>query len=484
MFTTKKTFFLFITVLLIKLCYVLFINHHFRQSHIIGNYLAIKGNDTQTYIEPIENYLQHDSYGMFMSEFTPFNNKLTQQYYTTIRTPHYGLFYLMFRLLFSSKISFDLLVFLQILVEVFAILAFSKMIFEITKSKTGYYTSLAFLVLSSWITFYAGEMITESFTCSFLMLGFIFYHKWLRDKRNIQLIISGAFIGYAITMKPFLLPYMAIMGISIWIFTKSIINTMRDFILFCLPLFLLLTPWVIRNYINTKEFILFSKPMYYPCKKLVSSCGIFLSAWGGDAIWWEGKCRTAGTFFFPTGSNRECEYVFPSYAYAPEYNLDSLREIRGLIARFEENTANDSLDTYIASRFSKMTQSYKQHNPVQYYLVAPLMRIKSAFIKSGSYYINPTTFPLKLFKIFQTLLYWFPLFFGTIGLIVFGLPKLLEPFNMAIIGFPISLIIVLTVMLKLNEWRYFIHVYPILILFMTKFFLYLKDRFLPLFKEN
>lgn len=476
MYTGKKLLILFIGIFLLKLTYVVFINHHFKHEKLAGHVLATAAGDTPTYIEPIENLIKTGSYGMWMSEYTPFLNKENPEYFTTIRTPHYGFFYLFFRLFTEPKMALDLIVLLQLAVEALAILAFSKMIYEITFSKLGYGLALFFLVASSWITFYAGEIVTESLTCSFLLFGFVFYHKWLRGKKNLHLILSGLFIAYAIMMKPFLLPYIVFLVVSIRIHKKGLKKAFKPVVLFCLPLFLLMAPWILRNYLVTKQLVIFSKPMYYPCKKLVSSCGVFLAAWGGDPTWWEGKCRSAGTFFFPVKPNFDCEYVFPENVYTPDYTLSDFRELRSMIMRFQTNKSNDSLDNYIASRFVAMTASYRKYHPFDYYFLAPVMRMKNAFIKSGSYYINPTSTALLLHKISQTLLYWFPLVLGSIGLLFLGLPMLRNPMNLVLVGLPLSLIVVLNFALKLNEWRYFIHTYPILVYYMILLTLYIRQR--------
>lgn len=475
MLRTRKKILLFILIFSVKLCYIIFINNHFKH-RLSGKYLATSSGDTPTYIEPVENLISHGNYGMFMSEYTPFVNKLDPKYFPTIRTPHYGIIYMVFRFFSTEKTAFDGIVLLQLLIEVLSIIAFSGMIYRITRSQFGYFLSLFFLTMSFWITFYSGEIITESLTCSFILLGFVFFQRWLENRKKNHLIISGSFFGYAIILKPFLLPVLLIIALSVLISVRKLKTTIIYFSFFCIPFILFLSPWVIRNYITTGDLILFSKPMYYPCKKLVTSCGNFLNVWGGDPIWWEGKCKSAGTYFFQRDINKNCEYKFPDYVFTPDYNMDDFREMRSLILTFQENTRNDSLDIYIASKFDEMTASFIKHNPFHYYVIAPIMRIKNAFIKSGSYFIDPVNFPLKIFKIFQTLLYWFPLFFGTIGLICFGLTRLNEPLTFTLTGLPIILVAVLIVILKLNEWRYFIHIYPIFVFFMIQLFLYITRK--------
>jgi hypothetical protein len=416
---------------------------------------------------------------MRMGEFTPFKNTSNETFYPTIRTPYYGIFYYLFRLLFPPRLTFELIAILQLLTEVLSILVFGKLVFNLTRSRAAYWISLLFLTLSSWITFYAPEIMTESFTCSFLLFGLYFYHRWTLQGKHAHLLLTGFFTSYAMLMKPFLLPWVLCFYISIFLLERKFTRFVKSSFLFSLPMLLLLSPWVIRNYYTTKEFILLTKPMYYPCKKMVHSCAEFLTAWGGDAIWWEGKCKTAGTYFFQTDVNANCEYRFPSYAFTSDYTLEDFRYLRDQIARFQKNVDNDSLDNAISMRFDEMRASFIRHKPFHYFVIAPLMRMKSAFIKSGSYYIAGSDLPHKALKLMQTALYWLPLFFGTAGLLVFGLSRLNDPFNLVLTGLPLSLVISLTVIFKLNEWRYFIHVFPLLIYFMILLLLAIKKRMSP-----
>jgi predicted Co/Zn/Cd cation transporter (cation efflux family) len=64
-----------------------------------------------------------------------------------------------------------------------------------------------------------------------------------------------------------------------------------------------------------------------------------------------------------------------------------------------------------------------------------------------------------------------PLTIGGIGLLILGFAKFKDPMNVIMLGLPLSLIFVLTFLFKLNEWRYFIYVYPLMILYMTQLFL-------------
>ena len=472
----SKKVFLFLFILITKLIWILFINNHFKSKSSIGYFIAISGADTHSYIQPIENYIETGNYGMMLGEFTPFQNHTEEVFYPTIRTPHYGILYFLFRIFFTQQWSFELLAFLQLIVEVFAILAFSSLIYDRTHNKRAYYLGLFFLTFSTWVTFYASEIMTESLTCSFIIFSLYFFNAWLRKKKNTSLLLTGFFMSYAILMKPFLIPWLICFFISILLTSSSFKVILKNLLVFSTSFLILLAPWIIRNYRATGEIIVFTKPMFYPCKKLVRSCTDFITAWGGDAIWWEGKCKTAGTYFFQTDVNENCEYKFPDYVFTVDYNLADFKELRNQIAIFQSNTSNDSMDFAISSRFEMMKESFIKNRPVVYYVITPFLRMKSAFFKSGSYYINGTNLPLKAIKILQTILYWLPLFFGTLGLLIFGFRHIKNPFNLVLAGLPVCLIVTLAFIIKVNEWRYFIHLYPILIFFMIQFYLEIKNK--------
>jgi hypothetical protein len=461
----------FFLLLIIKFSWVFFINNTFKTNSLIGNFIATKAGDTQSYIEPIENYLDSGKYGMYMGEYTPFKSDGPLVFYPSLRTPHYGVFYLFFRTFFSMNVSFDLLAILQILLEVLSILAFASLCYSIIRQKAGYYIPLLVIGFSSWITFYACDILTESFTCSFIIFGLYFFNKWITGKKIKYILAAGFFIAYAMMMKPFLIPWMFFFALSILFVTKNFKLFIKYSLIFIFPLILVWSPWVIRNYMLTGTIIPLSKPTYYPRKNLVRSCSEFLAAWGGDPIWWEGNCKTAGTFFYPVDINLDCEYKFPDYVFTKDYTLEDLRYLRNQITRFQNDVKNDSMDLAISKKFDLMTASFIKNKPLHYYILAPLMRLKNSLLKSGSYYINRKTIPFLILNLFQTALYLLPLTIGGIGLLILGSARFREPMNVILLGLPLSLIFVLTFLFKLNEWRYFIYVYPLMILYMTQLFL-------------
>jgi hypothetical protein len=442
----------------------------------MGHYLASSGGDTFSYINTIENYIDKGNYGMYLGEFYPYQNTNSANFYPMIRLPHYGIIYLIFRQVFGKETSSDLLVLLQLIAEVLSIMLFSKLILAVTKSRLSYWVSLLILTLSSWVTFYTPEFMPESFTCSFILTGIYYFHKWSKGNKNSNLFISGAFLTLSVMLKPFLFPWLLFMMIAILITVKNFVRFVKLGFLFLIPLIIYELPWVTRNYIQSKKIVLLTSPMYYPAKLCVTACSNFLLAWGGDPIWWEGKCKTAGTFFFTTDINAGCEYNFPDYAFTNDYNLDDFRIIKKEIKQLQDNPADAKLDSSIAEKFNSMRESYFRNRPFNFYVTAPLLRIKSSFVKSGSYYINPTNIFYKLLKLMQTALYWLPLIFGSTGFLIFGIRKLKDPLNVIMAGLVFSLVIVLDIVLKLNEWRYFIYTYPVFIYYMGHLIGFIEDR--------
>jgi hypothetical protein len=452
------------------------VNSQFKSESHIGA-IAIEGYDTHTYLDPAENLIKRGAFGMSMGEFSPREDKQHPKFYPAIRTPYYSLFYLSFRLFFSESHACDLLAILQLIIEALSVLVLGEIVYRITKSKFAAGLAFICLMLSSWITYYSAEMMTESFTCSFLIFGFYYFQSWVLIRKNLQLFLSGLFIGYAVLMKPFLLPFMMFFPIALFFYLKNFRVFLKLSALFFTILFIGLAPWITRNYLVTRKLIVFTDPMYYPCKKSVTASTAFIEAWGGDPSWWVGQCRNAGTYFFPTKTDTTCEFQFPAYAFTPDYTQKDFNTIRGLMLRFQENTANDSLDAAIAGKFNLMRQSVRTKYPFRYYIQAPLLRVKSAFLFSGSYYINAINPGLLLLKLLQTASYGIALVLGGIGMIFFGIKEYKDPLTFVLIGLPLSLIITLCFYLKLNEWRYFIHVYPLLILFMARLVTRLKDLF-------
>src|SRR5687768_13317089 len=108
--------------------------------------LAYYSGDSHAYIDPIDNFIETGTY--FFDEG---NGKVYNG-----RAPYYGSIYFILRQVAGNYLALDLLAFLQILIDCFAGLVMSVLIFRMTSASWAFWLTLIFYTGSFYQTDYAG----------------------------------------------------------------------------------------------------------------------------------------------------------------------------------------------------------------------------------------------------------------------------------------------------------------------------------------
>ncbi|MDW8301484.1 MAG: glycosyltransferase family 39 protein [Bacteroidia bacterium] len=456
----------FLTLLTVKAFSVIYLAYLGKCSSNAPFYgIACMAGDTESYLAPIENYIEEGSY-----------------YYKTAkagRMPYYGLIYFPFRVLFSKTIALNILVVLQIAVDALA-MYYLALLCEKIFGKKGFVLFILLACVSLNVTSYDYYLIPETFGIGFSCIFSYQYYIYLSSNRTKkQLLIAGTFLGLAVLFKPYLSLLYGIIVAELFLyfikkgnFVVSIKKTAAHGILFVIPLLMLNLPWTVRNYIIFKQFIPFQQNIYagYDYTNANLSVRKFIQSIGESFIFWDKY--SAGCYFEPR-ENLPCEYKIPQRILGPNLTIEKIEKAREVYLQYQK-TPNDSLERIVVQKFDELTQMYKKDHPVFSTLGVPLMLIKKFLIHSGSYYL-PIRKDFKCYKsyqfylkISQSLLYYLCLTFGWLGTIVL-LYKHRESF--IIFTFPVFLCLLFPVFLRLTEYRYFHMAYPYLLVGLVQMFL-------------
>lgn len=441
---------------------------------------SILAGDTNSYLGAIDNFIRTGSYFFWNG----------QEEVRAGRLPHYGLLYYLFRQFFSEQVASDLLVFVHMAVEAAAVVVLAR-IAEKYSSRLGFWIAYVLGLMSLYLTFYTPILMPESFSISLLIFSLAGYERY-RDKRQSRyLALTGILLAWLIVLKPYLAPLLALVFIEVnwsgrwWLRAQQFRSLILSGILLAAPVLILLMPWIVRNYIVLGKFVPLQSSITagYNYTEADFAFRRFVQAWGGSIIFWDK--RSAGCYFQPQ-EGLPCEFSLPAFALAPGYTREEIEAVRSKYIALQRDYSAPQA-AVVAAEFDRLTELYRRERAVDYYLIAPLRLSRELVFHSGSYYLPRIAVGglwrlLELaLKLAQSALYYIALIFGTIGLLLI---VRLRKGTLLYIGLPVYLLVFFAVVVRIPEFRYFVHAYPVQLIgltvlgvgFIEKFKLYRRSK--------
>ncbi|ANE52447.1 hypothetical protein [Flavisolibacter tropicus] len=415
---------------------------------IKGGIWANTSGDYFSYIGAMENYI---SQGLYY-----FNNNNGDKVFAG-RMPHYSIPYYLLRQIFSISTSLDLFVLYQVIIESFAIICLALLIFDITKRNWTFYISLLLSLISLYNTTWSFAMITDGLSANYLFISVFFFWRFFTLKSRLSFYLFSIFLALATCLRPYLILFYPVSGLFLFYhFRHSLRKLFPIAFALALPITLLLSPWVIRNYFLFNRVILFQQDVYagYGYGEDELAIRRLLSILGEDATTFWDK-NTAASFFHKQ-NYKSSDYKYPSYLQRDTTLYRAIEDIRlSYINGFDSKNLT-------VQKANEIIGTYRSKHPFRFYLLNNIQLVKSFIINSGSYYLpisksftcyQPVQWVIKLS---QSLLYYIYLIPGFLGLI-FGTKY---NRNVRLLLFPtIFLIALFPVFFKAIEWRFFLPFY-------------------------
>lgn len=438
--------------------FILKINEPNLENALYSGSFASSGGDTASYIEPIENLLKEN------------------YYFDDYRMPGYGWIYYLLRLIFDQTHALNLLSILQLLLSAISVFALAKIALIIYKKQIAFFLTFFLYLVSTFVSLYDHELLTESFCTSSLILSVYFLLTKSSYKKN--LILSGLFLTWSVFLRPVMAPLIILYCLFIFLSKCKATSTRKTFIyilIFLLPFIIIDGSWTVRNFSKYNKILPLTKSVYSPAfeNSYYKPLFGFMNAIGSSLVWWEPGNEIAFFRSTPEFITKKKEVKFPSYIYTSQFNLDSLYSLKYKIETLENvNTSEKekvNLELDIKNKFVLYTLSVKNEHPFLYYIGSRFRLLKSYFIHSGTYNLfhkssselNPVEL---LFKVFYSLMYLIIVTLGFLGIILsfFNRKLNVEYLLIAFIGSYVAL--VFPILLKMDESRYFVPGYPFFVL--------------------
>jgi hypothetical protein len=465
----ENTWFWVGLALLLKTMVMLFLIYNL---HLLNGdgLIGICSGDCPDYLHTAQNVAKYFTFGrMYEGELSPYAGRM----------PGYDIVLAPLSLFFDETTVQNLTVLLQILLSALSTYFLAKIAYHIFPTKKIFYLTFFIYGLNTFVSFYDLCILTESFFVSAFIIGFYFF---ITAKNLWGYLLAGAFLTWAILMRPYILPIWALLNLYLiyLFFTKrfaSFSSLIKIGLSFNLVFGMTEALWIMRNYMQFNKFIPVVTDVHAGLKEgKFLALMEFVQSWGGDMVSWNPDSEMVLFYKMPQINHLPNKYQsfadLPEYVFTSAYNADSLEKIKKIYAITEDTTYSGTermeADRQVTALLRKYRKSFIEEKPFYFYVVAPLRLLPKFLFHSGSYYLSDLPFAKqnflqKMVKIAYSGLYYFTLLIG-LAFIVYAVAnvKQLPVSQWLILLIPLYIIILCPLVLRRIEYRYFILAYPFL----------------------
>lgn len=371
--------------------------------------------DTRTYFEPIDNLVDHGSYA------------------PDLRMPGYGAVYFMFRALMDPHPAMDLVMLLQILLSAGCTVALMRCARLLGAGGTA--ASFVFLAaaLGLWTNSYDLFLLTESFCISAVVFAFLFYLRAWHGGGHRPLLISGAFMAWAIFLKLVCGNYLAVMTAGVLLRNGTPVrHRLAHAGLFVLPFIAADLPWTVRNALVNHRFAPLTNGWFLnEGTDVYADLSRMLMGMGGNVVFWSDP--DADIRWFNAGAARGADgrpvantrpAAIPSWWATRGCTMDTLALLASTNLARQDTSRTDALrqgDTREVVRLCRSClDAFQRERPFEHQVTARLRCLKLFVVNPGVPYPFQATFDrmpwyLKGFKLAHMALYALVLLCATLA---------------------------------------------------------------------
>jgi hypothetical protein len=422
------------------------------------------GGDTDSYILACENLLA------------------TGSYHPDFRMPGYAMAYVPLRLVLDQAAALNVLMVLQLLLSVVAVLALGELAALAWPARAVACRRLAIVAYaaSTYTAIFDAYLLTESLATSSVTIGILLF---LRARASGSLgvtLAAGALLGWAVFLRPIMLGLLLLALLAIVGFRASLPFRGRlvQAAVLVGPFVVADAAWAARNFVQRGV----AEPLtpiwapYYSALDL--SLNRFLQSWGGSVVYWNPRAEIVWFEHLDSPAYRIspaaiARIEFPADIYTSRFDYatlvalkERLRQARGPGMPPAERRARIAA---VARDLDEFAASVRREKPLVYWVLGPLRLTRNLLVHSGTYNlhakpVDELTLGALAFKVGMSGLYWWVLTFGFAG-IVLVLRRERHPLGD---GSFLALAVVYmitahTVVARLDEYRYFVPAYPLLL---------------------
>lgn len=433
------------------------LNHPYRD--IPGIWGATMGDDS-SYLAPIDNWLLHGAYS------------------PDYRMPGYGVFYLLFRLIFGQAGACNGLIILQLVLAAISVYCLALTAQNLTKKVSAFYITFYLFLICTFSNFYDAYIGSESMCASMLIISVYFFSEYALKQQTKYLLLAGVLATWVLFIRPAfggLFPVYCF--IILFQKNKEIGIKIKRLILFILPFFIVESAWIYRNFGVHKKFAPFtSSGPFYPdqANTYLQPFFEFVQSWGGACTFSNKHVDLDWFQYHYPGKPFITEYdSLPDNIYTSTYNKDSLLRLKKMILALQKPSLGTTMATQyqleLRTKFYQYKLSFKRDKPFTYFVKAPfkMMGVMLCGPVARAYLDRGQSVPLigKAITSFNYLIYFTILILGLIGSLFLIFQGFRQNYALLIIPFiPLFTLLIHPYVFRFFDTRFLLPAFPFLII--------------------
>jgi hypothetical protein len=476
--TRKQHIRCFTLVFSIKLLLFIFFAYQFVQNYPadqITERLFIIDGETISYYAPIESLAEGNGYSI--KEAISSSNEFLI-FPSTRRVPGIAVVYYPLLKIFEKDTARAMVVLVQFMVSTISVYLLGLLAFYLFQSIVAFGIVLLLYSLSSFVSIFDHYGISESFSISFLLIGFYFSFRAIQKLSIWNFFWAGIFLCWSTFIRPALgvsFPAIGLIFLIHFAKQKQVFSLafLRSILLFALPLICCLSLWTARNHKVSGKIIplednVHETQMFAYDARLLSIWDL-IGAWGGQITRW--SPNSMGEYFLSR------QYISHQKAFSErmlnsQCNSDSIRSLQDNYIKSYDRSIPFEQRLVLAHRVVEQAYRFRKtfikEKPFQYYVVSPIaMTGKFLYFKTVSYLPFPELAKMKMYhkaiKVFYILFFNVILAFAVLGaFFVFRNGSWQAKLFML---YPFFYTFVMIVIFIASEQRYVAPLYPIFVVY-------------------
>lgn len=418
------------------------------------NTLATVVADTPSYVEPIDHFLAFGSY------------------HPDWRPPGYGIPYLLGRLFLDPADAASAVVILQILCSAVAVLALAGIAAELEPDRRFAMAVFFTFALAISTAQYDIVLATESFAVSTSVFLVWVMLRLRQSGSSGYVFAAGVLASWLVFLRPVLGAVVVTMGVWLNAFSRT---RLKLSVAFLFPLIAVSGAWGLRGlYLHDRFEPLGARwaPYYSPADRALHG---FVQSFGGSIVHWNPKAEIVWFEFltsrdFQISKEAIASIAFPADIYTTQVTPESLLAIKvrlkNSLREGMEPEARALEQASIAKVLESMAESIRDERPFVYYFKAPLRVLWGHLAHPGTVGLLPLPWrelpwPLLVVKLSMSALYVWVVCCGLAGVVLLLFGQRADRWAWSLVaGAFLVPILVHTLVLRLDEYRYFAPSFP------------------------
>lgn len=315
------------------------------------------------------------------------------------RTPVYPMFYGIHYLLFGEKKSFFAIKTTQTFLFALSAIALLLAAFHLSGNRKIAWLSYLLYGFNPTLISYTYYTVTESLAPALICFMLYFFAKSIRFHSVSNWLLTGIFFSLASLCRPTVFIFGGSVAITIIILYRNDLRKMLKMMFaFGFAVCLLFVPYIIRNYkVSGGDIVILEKyyddPMGYGMQNI--ELRKWIATWMNPADY--NSERISNKMIDNIRFHRPKENLLdslirtiPSAAYT-SYRKETVADIYQTMYGFYEykftpgaNKNTDSAEMHAVQNIRKHKEHFIQNHPLKYYIVTPLLFMKSIILQSNS----------------------------------------------------------------------------------------------------